>query len=62
MEEAINEQEGSFPLESTLEMLDPIATWVVPINCSCWTNKELSGLCMVVPREMDSILFGRPPL
>ena len=30
----INEQETSFPLESTLEMPDPIATWVVPINCS----------------------------
>lgn len=30
----INEQETSFPLESASEMPDPIATWVVPINCS----------------------------
>lgn len=35
MQEDINEQEGSFPLASTLEMLDPIATWVVPMNGSC---------------------------
>lgn len=56
---------GSFPLGLTLEpselLLGSNVTWIVPIDSSQLTDKELLGLWTAIPKWMDNVPSGRPP-